>query len=40
MPVHPLRLDMHINQKPPRQRTPPGALEGSIDVLLDAPMMK
>jgi hypothetical protein len=38
--VHPLRLDIHINQEPLRLRTPPRALEGSIDVFVNAVMVK
>jgi hypothetical protein len=36
--VRPLRLDMHINQKPLRLRTLPRALEGSINVFVNAVM--
>jgi hypothetical protein len=36
LPVRPLRLNMHINQESLRPRTPLRALEGSIDVLVNA----
>jgi hypothetical protein len=38
--VSPLRLNMHIDQEPLRLRTPPRALEGSIDVLMNAVEVK
>jgi hypothetical protein len=38
--VHPLRLNMHIHQKPLLLRVLPGALEGGIDILLTAVMVK
>jgi hypothetical protein len=40
MSVHPLRGNMHINQEPPSGGTPPGALEGGIDVILSVTAMK
>jgi hypothetical protein len=36
LPVHPLRLNMHIDQEPLHLRTPPQALEGGIDILMNA----
>jgi hypothetical protein len=38
--VHPLWFDMHIHQKSLLLRVLEGALEGGIDVLLTAVMMK
>jgi hypothetical protein len=38
--VHPLRLDMHINQESLRLRTLPQAPEGSINVFMNAVMTK
>jgi hypothetical protein len=40
LPVRSLWLDMHINQEPLRLRTPPRALDGSIDVFVNAAMAK
>jgi hypothetical protein len=31
---------MHINQEPPLERTPPGALEGGIDVIFPMAAMR
>jgi hypothetical protein len=39
MSVRPLRGDMHINQKLSLGRTPSGAFEGGIDVLLSTVVM-
>jgi hypothetical protein len=36
LPVHPLRLNMHIDQEPLRLRTSLRALEGGINVLMNA----
>jgi hypothetical protein len=36
LPVHPLRLNMHIDQEPLRLRTSLRALEGGINVLVNA----
>jgi hypothetical protein len=36
MPVHPLRLDMHIDKEPPSASTFPIALEGGLDVFRSA----
>jgi hypothetical protein len=38
--VHPLRFSMHIRQKPLLLRVLSGAIEGGIDILLTAVMMK
>jgi hypothetical protein len=38
--IRPLRFNMHINQESLRLRTPPQALEGSIDILVDAVVVK
>jgi hypothetical protein len=38
--VYPLWFNMHIDQKPLLLRVLPGALEGGIDVLLTAVVMK
>jgi hypothetical protein len=40
MPVHPLWLNMHINQEPPLASTFLATIEGSRDVLLSAAAMK
>jgi hypothetical protein len=40
LPIRPLRLDIHINQEPLHLRTPPRALKGSIDVVVNAVVMK
>jgi hypothetical protein len=38
--VHPLRLNMHIDQEPLQLRPPSRALKGSIDVLVNAVAVK
>jgi hypothetical protein len=38
--VHPLRSNVHINQEPPLGRTPPGALEAGVDILLSTVVMQ
>jgi hypothetical protein len=40
MPVHPLRLDMHIDKEPPLASTFPTALEGGLDVFCSVVAMK
>jgi hypothetical protein len=40
MSVHPLRLDVHIDQEPPSASTFPATLEGSIDVFLSMAVTK
>jgi hypothetical protein len=40
MHVHPLRLNMHINQEPPLASTFPGVLEGSQNVFISTAAMK
>jgi hypothetical protein len=36
LPIHPMRLNMQIDQELLRLRTPPQDLEGSIDVFVNA----
>jgi hypothetical protein len=40
MPIHPLRLDVHIDKEPPLGSTFPTSLERSPDVLLLAVVTK
>jgi hypothetical protein len=40
MPIHPLRLDVHIDKEPPLGSTFPTALEGSLDVFNSTMVMK